>query len=911
MSHNRDRLGSGSVTDHQRLEVQDGRMSSLRGCAEPLPARGRLVRREALFERLSAIRPGGVGLVCASAGSGKTVLLQSWAEDMREPVAWVTVDRGEGDPQRFWTIVADALAGAAGRTELADPVAPNPGFRGSAVVERLLSGLDSLEEPLELVIDDLHELTSAEALACLELLLVQRPGKLRTVLASREEAELSLHRLRLAGDLTEIRGEQLRFSPAETRQLMQASGIELSDAGLALMHERTEGWVAGLRLAALSLAGHPDPERFVAEFSGSERTVAGYLTAEVLERQPAEVRELLLRTSILDRVSGPLADFLTGSSGSERVLQGLEEVNAFVTSLDVARSWFRYHHLFADFLRLELRRTDPASVGRLHRKAAGWYEEHGYPVEAIRHAQAAEDWRYAARLLADSYVAVGLDGRLATVRGLLSAFPREAAAEDPELAVALAGAQMFDGDLDDTAAYIKFAERLAGEVADDRRWRFDLRMASTKLSLAGRGGDLDATVEAMSSLQEVLAAQPAKDMESAADHRATALMNLGIAELWALHLSDARAHLEEAIAVARRIERPYLEVGCLAPLGIAEVVAGKPVQGGIRLAEQAIEIAEANGWADDPIIVPALVIQAYELVWMGDFEAAERRLESADRAQPAEGEPVIELVARYSRGLLQFGRGRLEEAHEALSAAESVRQRLSKNILTVDPRVQLIEVQVRLGQTDAAAAALAELSPEERDRAEMRLAAAAVHLGEGDPEHALAVLRPAIERSAPTIHPRTASMDALLFAAAAHDALGDISAVEESLERALDIAEADGLILPFATAPVRPLLKRHPRHKTAHSTLLSEILDLIAGSGRPRGEPPPLQEELSEAELRVVRYLPSNLRAPEIAAELFVSPNTVRTHMRHIYSKLDAHSRKEAVDHARELGLISSGSRLR
>jgi LuxR family maltose regulon positive regulatory protein len=290
---------------------------------------------------------------------------------------------------------------------------------------------------------------------------------------------------------------------------------------------------------------------------------------------------------------------------------------------------------------------------------------------------------------------------------------------------------------------------------------------------------------------------------------------------------------------------------------------------------------------------------------MGDFEAAERRLERADRALPAEGEPVIELVARYSRGLLRFGRGRLEEALEALSAAESVRQGLSKHILTVDPRVQLIEVQVRLGQTDAAAAALAELSSEDRDRAEMRLAAAAVHLGEGDPEHALTVLRPAIERSAPTIHPRTASMDALLFAAAAHDALGDIRAVEESLERALDVAEADGILLPFAMAPVRPLLKRHPRHKTAHSTLLSEILDLIAGSGRPRGEPPPLQEELSEAELRVVRYLPSNLRAPDIAAELFVSPNTVRTHLRHIYTKLDTHSRGEAVDRARELGLLA------
>ena len=943
MNRNRDRIDAGTGRAHQSSKLASprvpspspadggnegaavtgpdsaegrygGSIATRQARVERMPARDRLVLREALFERLSECPPGGVVLVCAPAGSGKTVLLRSWvdAAALGEGIAWIAVERGEQDAQRFWLSVIDALADASGGEDLVARIEPTPDFRGEAVVERLLSDLDSLEEPIVLVIDDLHELDSAEALACLELLLDRVPAKLRVVLASRVEPQLGLHRLRLAGELTEIRGPDLPFSAEETGELLEASGTVLSDEAVALLHERTEGWVAGLRLAAISLAEHPDPERFVREFSGSERNVAGYLVAEVLERQPPEVRELLLRTSILDRVSGPLADFLTGVSCSERILQELEEANAFVSSIDAGRSWFRYHHLFADLLRLELRRTDPASIEVLHRKAADWYEEHGYPVGAIRHAQAAEDWRYAARLLADCYISLGLDGRLATLRELLSIFPHEAAAEDPELAVALAGAQMFDGDLGDTAAYIKFAERLAGEVAEDRRWRFDLRMGSTKLSLARRGGDLDATVEAMRSLQEVLAAQPAQDMERAADHRATALMDLGIAELWALHLSDARAHLEEAIGLARRIERPYLEVGCLAPLGIAEAVAGKPVQGGIRLAEQAIEIAEANGWADDPIIVPALVIQAYELVWMGDFEAAERRLERADRALPAAGEPVIELVARYAQGLLRFGRGRLEEALEALSAAESVRQRLSKHILTVDPRVQLIEVQVRLGETDAAAAALAEMSSEERDRAEMRLAAAAVHLGEGDPEHALAVLRPAIERSAPTIHPRTASMDALLFAAAAHNALGDIRAVEESLERALDVAEADGILLPFAMAPVRPLLKRHPRHKTAHPALLSEILDVLAGSSaRPRGEPAPLSEDLSEAELRVLRFLPSSLKAPEIAAELFVSPNTVRTHLRHIYSKLDAHSRREAVDRARELGLLAPGSKSR
>ena len=273
-----------------------------------------------------------------------------------------------------------------------------------------------------LVIDDLHELRSPEALRWLEHALARVPPKVQVVLSTREDPGLGLHRLRLTGDL-EIRGGDLRFSPEETGRLLPAAGVALPDAAVARLHERTEGWAAGLRLAAISLAAHPDRERFVAEFSGSERTVAAYLLAEVLERQPAEVRDLLLRTSILDRVSGPLADFLTGGSGSEAILQRLEDASAFVTSLDAGRTWFRYHHLFADLLRLELRgslRRDRAASPRRRRVVRA----HEDMVEAIRHAQAAGDWPTAARMVADNYVSLVFDGRLATLRALLEASRR-------------------------------------------------------------------------------------------------------------------------------------------------------------------------------------------------------------------------------------------------------------------------------------------------------------------------------------------------------------------------------------------------------------------------------------------------------------------------------------------------------
>src|SRR5919107_2151903 len=369
-------------------------MSSL-----PAPS---VVARTSLFERLTVEGGRGVTLVAAPAGSGKTVLLRSWvaAAGLVDRVAWVSVERGERDAQRFWLSVIGELRAAAGADAFIETLTPTPDFEGDAIVERLLAELGSLEERVVLVIDDLHELASREALAQLELLLARRPELLQVVLASQRDPQLGLHRLRLSGQLTEIRAAELGFTLEEARELLAASGIALTDESLALLHARTEGWAAGLRLAALSLAGHPDPERFVAEFSGSERTVADYLFAEVLDRQPAEVQRLLLRTSVLERVNGPLADLLVQGSGSERILLGLEEANAFVVSLDAERSWFRYHQLFADLLRLELRRTDPDAVPQLHRCAAHWHAEHGYTVDAIRHAQAAQDWRYAARRVA-------------------------------------------------------------------------------------------------------------------------------------------------------------------------------------------------------------------------------------------------------------------------------------------------------------------------------------------------------------------------------------------------------------------------------------------------------------------------------------------------------------------------------
>jgi LuxR family maltose regulon positive regulatory protein len=416
----------------------------------------------------------------------------------------------------------------------------------------------------------------------------------------------------------------------------------------------------------------------------------------------------------------------------------------------------------------------------------------------------------------------------------------------------------------------------------------------------------------MQSVEAAVEAQPASELPRTAAYRAAALMNLGIAELWALRIADARGHLEEALTLARRIERPALEIGCLSHLGLAVPLGGEPVQDGLQLAEQAVAVAEQHGWRDDPIVAPALAIQALELTWLGRFDEAERRLGPARRALVAAGDPVIELVAQHALGLLRFGERRLEEALAAFREAVRLKALLGEDVPAIDPRARMVQVRAQLGDVAGARAVLAESGEDERNRAEMRIAAATIDVAEKSPQQALDVLAPLVDGTEEVARPSTQAIAALLLHAVARDEIGDARTADESLERALELAEPDGIILPFALAPVRALLERHSGHRTAHATLLTEILGLLAGSSpRDNGETSPLLDNLSDAELRVVRYLPSNLKAPEIAAELYVSPNTVRTHLRHIYAKLRAHSRSEAVARAREFGLVAPGSRLR
>jgi LuxR family maltose regulon positive regulatory protein len=869
------------------------------------------VSRSELFERLGA--SARVTVVSAPPGSGKTALLRSWigAAGLAERVAWVAVERGERDPQRFWLSVADALRQTAPGAALVRALSAAPDLDGWAIAERLLKDLAPLADRTWLVIDDLHELGSDETRRQLELLVMRAPDELRVVLATRHDLRLGLHRLRLEGELTELRAADLRFSLAEARELLAAAGVQLGEPVLGMLYERTEGWAAGLRLAALSLAGHDDQDRFAAEFSGSERTVAEYLLAEVLERQNEEVRRLLLRTSVLERVSGPLADTLTGGSGGERVLEDLEEANAFVVAQDAARSWFRYHHLFAGLLQRELRRTDPGEVTTLHQMASTWFAGHGFTVEAVRHAQAARDWDRAARLLTDHWPGLYLGGQAATIHELLAGFPAEAPAGDAELAALAAADQLTQGSLEEAERYLALAQLGSASVPAGRRRRVQVLLGMAGLLLARQRGDLPVVAEEARRLQAAAETPDAARPGLGEDLRTLALINLGIAEYATARFEEAEPHLEQGVALARRIGRPYLDF-----TGLAHQAAIEIFRSFARAAErgrQAVELAERHGWTDDPAAGIAYAMLAGALVSQGRPDEAEPWVQRAERTVRADAEPADAVTVHYIRGLLELARGRDADALAAFRAAERLAGQLAAPHYLVPPtRARLIQALTRLGEIERAGQVLAAFSEQDRDRGEIRTAAAVLRLAEGDPRAVTATLAPVLDGSAPVIAPAL-RVQSFLMEAIARDALGDPGAAERALERALDLAEPDGMLSPFLLHPAPGLLERHARHRTAHAALIAEIRGLLAGRmpAPPRAATQPPLEPLSNSEIRVLRYLPTNLSVPEIASELYVSRNTVKTHIQRLYAKLGTHRRGEAVERARALGLLAPSPRRR
>jgi LuxR family transcriptional regulator, maltose regulon positive regulatory protein len=868
-----------------------------------------LLDREDLLQLVDRAVSKRVTVVSAPPGSGKTSLLRAWADRWTNPrrVAFASVDRDQQSAQSFWSSVLEAIRNPDRSIDPEPQPAPIAAPDTDQVLDRILEEFAEHVEPVVLIIDDLHELRSAEALAQLEHLVAILPRSARVVLSSRRDPPIRLHRLRLADEIAEIRAGDLQFTERETRELLAASEISVSDAGVAALYRRTEGWAAGLRLAAISLSAHPDPERFVAEFSGTDRAIGEYLMAEMLDRQPSEVQSILLRTSLVDQMNGELADLLAGRSGSEQILLKLEDANAFVVSLDARRTWFRYHHLLADFLRLELRRTLADEVGDLHRRAANWFADQGNVVDAVRHTLAAGDWPDAARLLADHSFSLTLDGHEGAIGALLRSFPGGASVDHPDLALAHAATRLAQGRLEEAAAQLALAESHVQRTPPARRRRLTVAIASLRLALARRSGQLTEVVEQANLLDASIADESSESVAMSSELRGVALMNLGIVETWSGRFADAQRHLSEGAALAQMIGRPYLEVVCRAHQGFPSKLVS--VAAARERGLQAVALAERYGLEDRPILTPALGAVAGMAMWMGEFDEGDRWLRRAWEVADAGVDPATALLLHVVTAMLHVGRGHLQSALEDFAAAAQAHSLLT-GVHAHGPRIAgwLAATQARLGMPDEARATLAAFSAEPERMGSIHNARAVICLAEGDHATALDLVRDARDITPPG-GPAFTAVEAHLLAGIAHLHLGDRNAAAAAAEEALAAAEPDRLIFPFAMTQATELLDALPRHETAHGALLADIEDLLRGSPLVRSDRARMSqpEELSPSELRVLRYLPTNMTRPEIARELYVSINTVNTHIRNIYSKLGARDRSSAVQQARELRLLATG----
>jgi LuxR family maltose regulon positive regulatory protein len=841
-----------------------------------------------------------VTLVAAPAGWGKTALLSTWAHARREsgsPVAWLTLGPDDDHRRRFWMEFVAALGEASERlSRLAVPPRGDVDLFLPALVEEL----SKLDHPVFVVLDELHELPDGAALADLEALVENCPDALRLVVSTRADPPLRLERLRLTGRLAEIRERDLRFTLDETGELLALLGVDLMEADTRLLWERTEGWPAGLGLAGLALENHDDPHAFVAAFAGNERTVSDYLLTEVVDRQSPETLEFLLRTCIVERLTGDLADVLTESSGGERKLEELVRGSGMVTAEGLPGS-YRYHGLFTDVLRLELRRRLPEELSELHRRAGRWYARERMAAPALHHATTAEDWPLVAETLGDHWLAMVMAGEGQLLRELLTRLPEELIEQDAEVALALAGGLLDDGQDARADEYLLRAHRHASGLPEARARRFRVTSTATMLYRARLRGDLE---ETLSTARELLS-QPWQH-SVAHELRALVLANLGVAEFWAGELDIARDHLREAAGLAAECGSDYVRFQAEAYAAGLEVAQGRIAQGE-RRAEVAIRLAQRRGWTALPAAAMAYQALASIHIYRNELDVAQRLVERSRAGIVRSPERFGPLSLALVQARLLIARGEPLTALDALRGGLRAAGEGLPSFLAVTSAMFEAELHELLGDSGRARETLERLDAMS-DGSDAALGLARLELSGGRPG---AAVRHVAEFFGDERRPvrAYAAIEGWLLDALARDALHDEEGALRSIEAAMDLAEPRGFrnLLVRYGAPVRSLIRRRIERGTAHRAFAGSVLAALNGDGNGHGRPPaPLLDPLSERELAVLRFLPTMLSNAEIAGELFVSVNTVKTHVKHVYRKLDVNDRRSAVERARELQLLSA-----
>ena len=905
--------------------------------------RPNVVSRPHLIARLNEGLHRKLTLISAPAGFGKTTLVSEWVEGSERLTAWLSLDEGENDPTRFLAYLVAALQtiaptigeGMLGMLQARQPPPPE------AILMALLNEITTLPDQFVLVLDDYHMIEAKAVDLALTYLVEHLPLQMHLVIVTREDPHLPLARLRSRGQLTELRAADLRFTAAEAADfLKQVMGLSLSVTDIARLSERTEGWIAGLQLAALSMQSHEDVPGFIRTFAGDHRYIVDYLVEEVLQRQPEPVRNFLLQTAILDRLNGSLCDAVTGQQEGNARLEALERGNFFVVPLDDRRHWYRYHHLFAEVLSMHLLAEQPDQVSTLHRRASEWYEQHGSAADAIRHALAAEDFERAADLIERAVPEMRRSRQETMGLGWLKALPDELLHFRPVLSVHYAGVLLLHGELEGVNARLWDAERWLDTTADRGKMvvldeeEFRGLAGSIALYRAGSALALGDVADTMKHARRVL------DLVPEDDHlrRGAAMGLLGLA-YWTNGELEV-AHQSYADCMARMQKAGHISdaLGCSIALADIRIVQGR-LREAMSTYERGLQLATQRG-------VPVLRGAADMHVGMselyserGDLNAATQHLLRSKELGEVTGLPQNRYRWRVAMARIRKAQGDLNGALDLLHEAE--RLYVSDFFPYVRPVAALVtRVWVAQGRLGEAFNWVHErgLSVED-DLSYLRefehITLSRVLLAQSKSDRADRSIYEAmglLERllQAAEEGERTGSViEILLLQALAHYVQGDTSAALVPLERALTLAEPEGYARIFVdegSAMADLLAKVHERSRKRSRTALTNVplayierlLALLRGEAVLEGpslaatsspsaptSALPLLDPLSERELEVLRLIAAGLSNRAIAARLVLALSTVKSYVNTIYSKLQVESRTQAVARARTLHLLS------
>jgi LuxR family maltose regulon positive regulatory protein len=883
-------------------------------------------------------------IVSAPAGFGKTALVAEWSQ--RRPVAWLSLEASDNDATRFWRHAIGALDRVRpGLVERVGRVLDDPSSSSEVLLTAVLNELASTSRDHEhdvddvvLVLDDYHVIVSPVVHASLQFLLAHRPPNLRLVVATRADPPLPLARLRAAGQLTELRAADLRFTADEAAELVhEADDISLPEPAVSALVDRTEGWAVGLRLALLALRGRPDAAEFVSTFTGTHRFVLDYLTEEVLERQTQQVREFLLETSVLERLSGDLCDAVTGRVGSDALLETIERANLFVVPLDDVRGWWRYHHLFAELLRGRLQGQEPERVPELHQRAARWYEEHGIVDDAIGHAMAAGDPERAATMIEREADAVTLRNEGVTLQRWIDALPDGVAESRSRLLLALAHVALGRGNLDSVERALHAAER-AREQEPDEHFEPSSGMAGSLLAnvpaaitywrayLADlRGNTEDAIALDRQALTEVAGGQSLL--------AAAARLHVRAVGVECGNLTGAEGALTTIVAELRAEGFVYPALRACELLGFVQRARGR-LDAAADTYRAALEIAGASAQPAPPVAGIGHVGLAEVAYQRGELEVALRhanegvalcrQLDTALTAAPGPltySRPVASGLATLARirmaggdttgALAIVGEHRLQSASFGVAQLFDPLPALRARLLLA--RGDLRAVSRWVDERDLRATDVSY------SRESDHLVLARLHLAQREPERALALLDRLLELAG--AQERIGSIvEIQVLRALAVSAVGDRRGAVAVLAAVLELAHPHGYVRVFADEGVamgdllRQLVAGQRRDRAiARGVPLGDVGELLriidhgspsSSAGRRGIGVPVLAEPLTERETEVLALVAAGRSNRQIADELFVALDTVKKHVSHIFEKLGAANRTEATARARDLGLL-------